>query len=37
MSDADSRRFIIRDRNWHPKALTPDYKRPLPAPRARRW
>ena len=26
MSDADSRRFIIRDRNWHPKALTPDYK-----------
>ena len=26
MSDADSRRFVIRDRNWHPKALTPDYK-----------
>lgn len=25
MSD-DSRRFVIRDRNWHPKALTPDYK-----------
>ncbi|BCQ65026.1 hypothetical protein PBOI14_67760 [Pseudomonas sp. Boi14] len=26
MSDADSSRFVIRDRNWHPKALTPDYK-----------
>ena len=26
MSDADSRRFVIRDRNWHPTALTPDYK-----------
>jgi len=26
MSDADSARFVIRDRNWHPKALTPDYK-----------
>ena len=30
MSDADSRRFIIRDRNWHPKALTPDYKTSVP-------
>ncbi len=26
MPDADNRRFVIRDRNWHPKALTPDYK-----------
>jgi protocatechuate 3,4-dioxygenase beta subunit len=26
MSDAPHRRFIARDRNWHPKALTPDYK-----------
>ena len=26
MSDADNSRFVIRDRNWHPKALTPDYK-----------
>ena len=26
MSSQDSSRFIIRDRNWHPKALTPDYK-----------
>ncbi len=26
MSEADSSRFVIRDRNWHPKALTPDYK-----------
>ena len=26
MSDADNARFVIRDRNWHPKALTPDYK-----------
>ncbi|WP_240448137.1 hypothetical protein, partial [Pseudomonas aeruginosa] len=22
MHDAESRRFVIRDRNWHPKALT---------------
>ena len=26
MSDAHDSRFVIRDRNWHPKALTPDYK-----------
>ncbi len=26
MSVADNSRFVIRDRNWHPKALTPDYK-----------
>ncbi|RMN69495.1 Protocatechuate 3,4-dioxygenase, beta subunit [Pseudomonas syringae] len=26
MSAADNSRFVIRDRNWHPKALTPDYK-----------
>jgi len=26
MSDADNSRFVIRDRNWHPKALAPDYK-----------
>ena len=26
MSDAENSRFVIRDRNWHPKALTPDYK-----------
>lgn len=26
MSDALDSRFAIRDRNWHPKALTPDYK-----------
>ncbi len=26
MSDAESSRFVIRDRNWHPKAFTPDYK-----------
>ncbi|MQA57545.1 protocatechuate 3,4-dioxygenase subunit beta [Pseudomonas piscis] len=26
MSDADGSRFVIRDRDWHPKALTPDYK-----------
>lgn len=26
MSDAHDSRFAIRDRNWHPKALTPDYK-----------
>ena len=26
MPAEDNRRFVIRDRNWHPKALTPDYK-----------
>jgi len=26
MSELDTSRFVIRDRNWHPKALTPDYK-----------
>ena len=26
MPDVNSSRFVIRDRNWHPKALTPDYK-----------
>ena len=26
MSAQDTSRFVIRDRNWHPKALTPDYK-----------
>ncbi|HCP29937.1 MAG TPA: protocatechuate 3,4-dioxygenase subunit beta, partial [Pseudomonas sp.] len=26
MSELDTGRFVIRDRNWHPKALTPDYK-----------
>jgi protocatechuate 3,4-dioxygenase, beta subunit len=26
MSDMDNRRFVARDRNWHPKAFTPDYK-----------
>ncbi|WP_122207036.1 protocatechuate 3,4-dioxygenase subunit beta [Pseudomonas viridiflava] len=26
MPVADNSRFVIRDRNWHPKALTPDYK-----------
>ncbi|UCZ83285.1 protocatechuate 3,4-dioxygenase subunit beta [Pseudomonas sp. L5B5] len=26
MPNADGSRFVIRDRNWHPKALTPDYK-----------
>lgn len=30
MHDAESRRFVIRDRNWHPKALTPDYKTSVP-------
>jgi hypothetical protein len=25
-SDADHSRFVIRDRSWHPKVLTPDYK-----------
>ena len=23
---SEDSRFIIRDRNWHPKAFTPDYK-----------
>ena len=26
MSEVHNSRFVIRDRNWHPKALTPDYK-----------
>ena len=26
MSATDNSRFVIRDRNWHPKAFTPDYK-----------
>ncbi|MFZ3186447.1 MAG: protocatechuate 3,4-dioxygenase subunit beta, partial [Pseudomonas sp.] len=26
MSDAPQSRFVIRDRNWHPKPYTPDYK-----------
>ncbi|MFK3793123.1 MULTISPECIES: protocatechuate 3,4-dioxygenase subunit beta [Pseudomonas] len=26
MSDSDGSRFVMRDRDWHPKALTPDYK-----------
>ena len=26
MPAQDTSRFVIRDRNWHPKALTPDYK-----------
>ncbi|MCP5776038.1 protocatechuate 3,4-dioxygenase subunit beta, partial [Klebsiella pneumoniae] len=26
MPAQDNSRFVIRDRNWHPKALTPDYK-----------
>src|SRR3979490_2094104 len=26
MSDADNSRFVMRDRHWHPKGLTPDYK-----------
>jgi len=26
MSDAHNSRFAIRDRNWHPKALNPNYK-----------
>ena len=26
MSAQDTSRFVIRDRNWHPKAFTPDYK-----------
>ena len=26
MPAEDNRRFAIRDRNWHPKAFTPDYK-----------
>lgn len=26
MSELDSSLFVTRDRNWHPKALTPDYK-----------
>lgn len=26
MPAEDNRRFVIRDRNWHPKAFTPDYK-----------
>ncbi|MBF7143941.1 MULTISPECIES: protocatechuate 3,4-dioxygenase subunit beta [Pseudomonas] len=30
MSEQDTRRFMIRDRNWHPKALTPDYKTSVP-------
>lgn len=30
MSDSDLSRFLTRDRNWHPKALTPDYKTSIP-------
>jgi protocatechuate 3,4-dioxygenase beta subunit len=31
MADLPSEsRFVIRDRNWHPKALTPDYKTSVP-------
>lgn len=26
MSELDNRRFVARDRNWQPKAYTPDYK-----------
>ena len=38
MHDAESRRFVIRDRNWHPKALTPDYKTSRAAlAEARHW
>ncbi|RFQ28567.1 protocatechuate 3,4-dioxygenase subunit beta, partial [Pseudomonas sp. ATCC 13867] len=34
MSDAENSRFVIRDRNWHPKAFTPDYQDlHSPAPR----
>lgn len=37
MSDADSSRFVIRDRNWHPKALTPDYKTSVAVLHAKPW
>ena len=30
MHDAESRRFVIRDRNWHPKALTPTTRPSVP-------